>query len=89
MDSADLNVLRSVLDWRRAGERVLLYTVVQTWGSAPRPPGAMLALCGDGMPVGSRVPAEIALSLLAEIVALKSGMASTSQPASQVCGQPA
>lgn len=53
MDSADLNVLRSVLAWREAGQRVLLYTVVQTWGSAPRPPGAMLALRGDGMLIGS------------------------------------
>ena len=53
MDSADLNVLRSVLTWREAGQRVLLYTVVQTWGSAPRPPGAMLALRGDGMLIGS------------------------------------
>ena len=53
MDSVDLGVLRSVLDWRRAGQRVRLYTVVQTWGSAPRPPGAMLALRGDGMLVGS------------------------------------
>ncbi|HEY8330395.1 MAG TPA: XdhC family protein, partial [Pseudomonas sp.] len=43
MDSVDLNVLRSVLAWRQAGQRVRLYTVVQTWGSAPRPPGAMLA----------------------------------------------
>lgn len=53
MDSADLNVLRSVLAWREAGQRVLLYTVVQTWGSAPRQPGAMLALRGDGMLIGS------------------------------------
>jgi xanthine dehydrogenase accessory factor len=53
MDSVDLNVLRSVLEWRRAGHRVLLYSVVQTWGSAPRPPGAMLALREDGMVVGS------------------------------------
>lgn len=35
MDSVDLNVLRSVLEWRRAGQRVVLYSVVQTWGSAP------------------------------------------------------
>ena len=41
MDSVDLNVLRSVLEWRRAGQRVVLFTVVQTWGTAPRPPGAM------------------------------------------------
>jgi len=53
MDSVDLNVLRSVLDWRRAGQQVVLYSVVQTWGSAPRPPGAMLALREDGMVIGS------------------------------------
>jgi len=53
MDSVDLNVLRQVLAWCRAGQRVTLYTVVQTWGSAPRPPGAMLALRGDGMAIGS------------------------------------
>lgn len=53
MDSVDLNVLRAVLDWRRAGQPVRLYTVVQTWGSAPRQPGAMLALRGDGMLIGS------------------------------------
>jgi xanthine dehydrogenase accessory factor len=53
MDSVDLNVLRSVLEWRRAGQRVVLYSVVQTWGSAPRPPGAMLALRGDGVVIGS------------------------------------
>ena len=53
MDSVDLNVLRSVLEWRRAGQQVVLYSVVQTWGSAPRPPGAMLALRGDGVVIGS------------------------------------
>ncbi|SEC34796.1 xanthine dehydrogenase accessory factor [Pseudomonas saponiphila] len=53
MDSVDLNVLRSVLEWRRAGRGVMLYSVVQTWGSAPRPPGAMLALRDDGVVIGS------------------------------------
>jgi len=53
MDSVDLNVLRSVLQWRCAGHAVVLYSVVQTWGSAPRPPGAMLALREDGMLIGS------------------------------------
>ena len=53
MDSVDLNVLRSVLEWRREGRAVVLYTVVQTWGSAPRPPGAMLALRDDGVVIGS------------------------------------
>ncbi|KTC33641.1 hypothetical protein AO265_04360 [Pseudomonas sp. ABAC61] len=53
MDSVDVNVLRSVLEWRRAGRGVVLYSVVQTWGSAPRPPGAMLALRDDGVVIGS------------------------------------
>ena len=53
MDSVDLNVLRSVLEWCREGRAVVLYTVIQTWGSAPRPPGAMLALRDDGVVIGS------------------------------------
>jgi xanthine dehydrogenase accessory factor len=53
VDSVDLNVLNSVLEWRREGRGVVLYTVVQTWGTAPRPPGAMLALRDDGVVIGS------------------------------------
>ncbi|MBL8385953.1 MAG: XdhC family protein [Burkholderiales bacterium] len=53
MDSVDLNVLKSVLAWRRAGQSVNLVTVIETWGSAPRPPGALLAIRGDGQIVGS------------------------------------
>jgi len=32
---------------------VWLVTVIETWGSAPRPPGALLAMRGDGLVVGS------------------------------------
>ena len=46
MDSVDLGVLRSVLAWRQAGQRVRLYTVVQTWGSAPRPPAWVMTTPG-------------------------------------------
>lgn len=53
MDNVDLDVLTRVLAWRRAGHQVRLYTVVQTWGSAPRPPGSMLALRDDGVVIGS------------------------------------
>lgn len=53
MDSADLAALQAARDWRRAGHGVRLYTVVETWGSAPRPPGAMLALRDDGALAGS------------------------------------
>ena len=53
MESLDLRVLTDALDWRRAGWPVTLVTVVQTWGSAPRPPGALLAVRGDGAVSGS------------------------------------
>lgn len=53
MESLDLSVLNDVLTWRRAGHAVTLVTVVETWGSAPRPPGALLAVRDDGMVSGS------------------------------------
>jgi xanthine dehydrogenase accessory factor len=53
MESLDLRVLGDVLAWRQAGQRVTLVTVVETWGSAPRPPGALLAVRGDGVVSGS------------------------------------
>jgi xanthine dehydrogenase accessory factor len=53
MDSLDLQVLRQARDWKQAGHDVWLVTVIETWGSAPRPPGALLAMRGDGLVVGS------------------------------------
>ena len=53
MDSVDLSVLKALQEWQ-AGELPLwLVTVVETFGSSPRPQGAMLALRGDGLTVGS------------------------------------
>lgn len=43
MDSVDLEVLKSSARWLADGHRVLLVAVVKTWGSSPRPVGAMLA----------------------------------------------
>ncbi|MBS0444407.1 MAG: XdhC family protein [Proteobacteria bacterium] len=53
MDSLDLQVLAQARDWFRAGHKVWLVTVLETWGSAPRPPGALLSLRDDGLVVGS------------------------------------
>jgi xanthine dehydrogenase accessory factor len=53
MDSLDLQVLGQGRDWRRDGHAVWLVTVLETWGSAPRPPGALLAMRDDGLVVGS------------------------------------
>lgn len=41
------------LDWHRAGRGAALATVVETWGSAPRPVGAMLVIDRDGAMEGS------------------------------------
>jgi xanthine dehydrogenase accessory factor len=53
MDSVDLEVLRSADGWRKAGHRVTLGTIVKTWGSAPRPVGALVAIRDDGQVAGS------------------------------------
>ena len=53
MDSLDLQVLAQERDWRAQGREVWLVTVIETWGSAPRPPGALLAMRDDGQVVGS------------------------------------
>ena len=53
MDSVDIEVLRTAEQWRKAGRQVALGTIVKTWGSAPRPVGAMVAIRDDGQVVGS------------------------------------
>lgn len=53
MENLDVMVLRGLRDWRRAGKRALLATVVRTWGSSPRPVGSIMALSEDGAVLGS------------------------------------
>ena len=53
MDSLDRQVLEQARDWYTAGRKVWIVTVIETWGSAPRPPGALLAMRDDGLVVGS------------------------------------
>ncbi len=53
MDSVDTQVLKKADDWHREGHRVVLGTIVRTWGSAPRPVGALVAIRGDGLVAGS------------------------------------
>ena len=53
MESLDLQVLKQARDWFAQGHPAWLVTVIETWGSAPRPPGALLALRADGQVVGS------------------------------------
>lgn len=53
MDSVDLDVLKTSLGWLAQGRAATLATVVRTWGSAPRPVGAMTVIRDDGQVVGS------------------------------------
>jgi xanthine dehydrogenase accessory factor len=53
MDSIDLEVLKTCEKWLDSGLRCELVTVVKTWGSSPRPEGAMLAIAENGQVVGS------------------------------------
>jgi xanthine dehydrogenase accessory factor len=53
MDSVDLDVIRTGLRWIGEGRRVTLATIVRTWGSAPRPVGAMTVIRDDGQIAGS------------------------------------
>ena len=53
MDSVDIEVLRTAETWRKGGHKAALGTIVKTWGSAPRPVGAMVAIRDDGQIVGS------------------------------------
>lgn len=47
MDNVDLNVLKTIVAWRVEGRRVTMGTIVHTWGSAPRPVGAIVAIGED------------------------------------------
>ena len=53
MDSVDLEVVRTAVKWAREGHRPTLGTITHTWGSAPRPVGAMMVIRDDGQVIGS------------------------------------
>ena len=53
MLSTDNDILKAAEDWRRQGRQVALATVVETWGSAPRPVGANLVIDQEGNFLGS------------------------------------
>lgn len=53
MQGADDDILSQAEAWRRAGRGVALATVIETWGSAPRPVGSHLVIDEDGLFLGS------------------------------------
>lgn len=53
MRHLDVRVIQQALQWAREGQAQWLCTVLSTYGSAPRAPGAMLVTNGTGEHVGS------------------------------------
>jgi xanthine/CO dehydrogenase XdhC/CoxF family maturation factor len=53
MLSTDADILKEAESWKRAGRGVALATVVETWGSAPRPVGSHLVVDEEGNFLGS------------------------------------
>src|ERR1700716_4383534 len=46
-------VLTELTEWTKAGEEVALATVVETWGSSPRPLGSKMVVTRSGKMAGS------------------------------------
>ena len=53
MLSTDNDILKAAEQWCKDGRAVALATVVETWGSAPRPVGSNLVIDEDGNFLGS------------------------------------
>jgi len=53
MLATDTDILKVAEDWRKSGREVALATVVETWGSAPRPVGSNLVIDDEGNFLGS------------------------------------
>lgn len=47
------DILATAAAWKAAGETVAIATVVETWGSSPRPAGSRLAVTASGRMAGS------------------------------------
>lgn len=67
MESLDLRVLADALACKRGGHAVTLVTGVETWGSAPRPPGGLLV--AGNVEQACALPAVIAYGVTKEEVA--------------------
>ena len=53
MLARDEDILKAAEDWRKAGRGVAVATVMETWGSAPRPVGSNLVVDSEGNFLGS------------------------------------
>ena len=69
MRDLDHQVITQALAWVRDGHPIWLCTVLSTYGSAPRGPGAMLVARRDGQFVGSLSGGCVEEAFLEELIA--------------------
>ena len=69
MQAVDDEVLNQVSAWLTAGEPCWLATVIETWGSSPRPVGSLFACNARGQIVGSLSGGCVEDDLLAKLTA--------------------
>ena len=62
MLASDEDILARAEEWRKSGKGVAIATVIETWGSAPRPTGSNLVIDDDGNFLGS-VPAAVSKAM--------------------------
>lgn len=53
MSFTNRDVVAQAINWSNQGQRVVLGTVLETWGSAPRPAGSLMAICPPHAITGS------------------------------------
>jgi xanthine dehydrogenase accessory factor len=53
LSRSEVEILERGQRWLQEGERVVLATVAHTWGSSPRPPGAVMVMSASGHIAGS------------------------------------
>lgn len=53
MAASDHTILQQAAEWLKAGRKVAIATVVDTWGSAPQPIGSQLVIDSEGNFIGS------------------------------------
>lgn len=53
MQATEADILRAAEAWRREKRGVAIATVIETWGSAPRPVGSHLVIDAEGRFLGS------------------------------------
>ncbi|MCK7613423.1 XdhC family protein [Roseibium sediminicola] len=78
-DSSSIaDVLKTAEDWRNSGRSVALATVIETWGSAPRPTGSHLVIDSEGNFEGSVSGGCVEGAVVAEAVdVIETGKATT------------